>query len=117
MSARRYGHGCQVGAFGGEEGIFVAGGQNERGLTLDSAEFYNPAEDAWQAIGALNIARTFFQMTMLGDEVLASGGKPELLTSLETWNGTTWVERVDHLVLGRVYHAAVSIQAGVISCH
>ena len=56
-------------------------------------------------------------MTMLGDEVLASGGKPELLTSLETWNGTTWVERVDHLVLGRVYHAAVSIQAGVISRH
>ena len=95
LSARRYGHGCQVGVFDGEEGIFVAGGQNERGLTLDSAEFYNPAEDAWQAIGALNIARTFFQMTMLGEQVLASGGKPELLTSLETWNGTTWVERVD----------------------
>ena len=117
MSARRYGHGCPVGVFDGEEGIFVAGGQNERGLTLDSAEFYNPAEDAWQAIGALNIARTFFQITMLGDEVLASGGKPGLLTSLETWNGTTWVERVGQLVLGRVFHAAVSTQAGVISCH
>ena len=100
MSARRYGHGCKVGVFDGEEGIFVAGGQNERGLTLDSAEFYNPVEDAWQAIGALNIARTFFQMTMLGDEVLASGGKPELLTSLETWNGTAWVERVEPSGIG-----------------
>ena len=67
---------------------------------MDSAEFYNPAEDAWQAIGGVNIARTFFQMTMLGDEVLASGGKPELLTSLETWNGTAWVERVEPSGIG-----------------
>ena len=115
MIEKRYTHGCHVGVFGSQEGIYVAGGTNDHYQDLASAEFYNPLVDRWQAIGSLKTGRTFFPMTILGEKLIISGGEPGLLTNVDTWNGSSWVE-LTNLVVGRAYHAAVSIKAGKLAC-
>ena len=56
-------------------------------------------------------------MTMLGGDLIVSGGYPGFLTSVEMWNGNNWVELDDQrLEIGRAEHAAVSIKAGILSC-
>ena len=118
MSQKRYLHACQGGVFDGQEGIYVAGGQDEADEPLASAEFYNPAKDIWQEIGSLITVRTLFSMTMLGSDLIVSGGYDEIFkTSVETWNGSAWVE-LEGMGLGvlRGAHAAVSIKAGELSC-
>ena len=111
-------HACHGGVFEGQEGIFVAGGSDEAEEPLASAEFYNPAKDIWQEIGSLISVRTLFSMTMLGSDLIVSGGYDEIFkTSVETWNGSAWVE-LEGLGVGvaRGAHAAVSIKAGELSC-
>ena len=117
MIEKRWSHGCHLGVFERQEGIYVAGGNDERGLHLASAEFYNPETDVWQAIGSLNTARANFPMTKLGKQVIVSGGEAagDPLAGVETWNGTSW-EELDKLRVGRAYHAAVTIKAGKLSC-
>ena len=120
MKERRYGHGCHVGVFEGQEGIFVAGGRDENGGFLASAEFYNPAEDAWQVASNwfLNKGRAYFPMSMVGERLIVSGGADNdnnPLTSVEAWDGTSWVE-LTSLKMGRKYHAAVTVMAGKLSC-
>ena len=120
MRERRYGHGCHVGVFEGQEGIFVAGGRDENGGFLASAEFYNPAEDGWQVASNwfLNKGRAYFPMSMVGERLIVSGGADNdnnPLTSVEAWDGTSWVE-VTSLKMGRKYHAAVTVMAGKLSC-
>ena len=115
MIEKRKTHGCHVGVFGSQEGIYVAGGTNDHYQDLASAEFYNPLDDRWQAIGSLKTGRTFFPMTILGEKLIISGGEPGLLTNVDTWNGSSWVE-LTNLVVGRAYHAAVSIKAGKLAC-
>ena len=113
MTERRYSHGCHAGVFERQEGIFVAGGRNGRGLLLASAEFYNPATDMWKAIGSLKTARANFPMTMLGQQLIVSGGEPGPLTSVETWNGTSWVE-LNNLKVGRSIYLS---QIATFICH
>ena len=114
----RRGHGCHVGVLEGQEGIYVAGGSGETGSGfLASAEFYNPAGDSWQAIGSLNTGRGHSPITMLGEKLVVSGGGgPPSLTSIETWNGTNWVELDNNLMVARESHAAVSIKTKKLSC-
>ena len=117
MLDARWNHGCHAGVFEGQEGIYVAGGANANG-DLTSAEFYNLADDKWQYIGSLNVGRTYSPMTMLGGTLIVSGGQLDYhlpTTSVETWDGSKWVE-LNNLMVGRAYHAAVSIKAGKLSC-
>ena len=116
MIEKRWSHGCHVGVFERQEGIFVAGGKDDRGLLLASAEFYNPATDMWQPIGSLNTARAYFPMTKLGKQLIVSGGGDDPINGVETWNGTNWDLELDNLKVGRTYHTAVSIKAGKLSC-
>ena len=124
MSQKRSSHACHGGVFDGQEGIFVAGGSDEAEEPLASAEFYNPAKDIWQEIGSLISVRTLFSMTMLGSDLIVSGGFDEAddrptngRTSVETWNGSRWVELDENKLDGwRGAHAAVSVKAGVLSC-
>ena len=112
---KRYGHGCHTGFFKGQEGIYVAGGFDGKN-DLASAEFYNAADDSWSAIGSLQTARPFLQMTLLGEQMIVSGGgKPDLLTSVEIFDGSSWVES-SSLTMGRSYHAAVSFRASGLKC-
>ena len=97
------------------EGIFVAGGTR---YNLASAEFFNLVRDVWQAIGSLKTGWAWSLMTMLGEKLIVSGGDRdyEHLTSVEAWDGLRWVELNLNLEVGRVYHAAVSVKAGQLSC-
>ena len=98
MIEKRWSHGCHIGAFEHQEGIFVAGGNDERGLVLASAEFYNPEANVWCAIGSLKTARAYFPMTKLGKQLIISGGESAgPLASVETWNGSSWDELNNNL--------------------
>ena len=118
MSAKRYGHACHVGAFDGHEGIHVAGGLDDYYNMLTSAEFYNFALDNWQKIGSLISGRGYSQMTMLGRDLIVSGGGYDFVSSVETWTGSRWVELEENrLEEGRFFHAAVCIKTGTIFCN
>ena len=116
MNQVRQSFGCHVGSFEGSHGIFAAGG-NGNGLTLDTVEFYGIAEESWKAVGSLNRARDSFPMSLVGAQIVVTGGQTplDLLTSVETFDGTSWVE-LDELQTGRARHVAVSIPAGKLSC-
>ena len=119
MLEKRYLHSCHVGAIEGQEGIYVAGGRGASGFELSSAEFYNPVLDIWQEIASLTTQRYGASMTKLGGDLIMSGGYDgyDYLSSVEMWNGSKWVELDDkRLEIGRAFHAAVSIKAGVLSC-
>ena len=67
----------------------------------------------------LTTGRGYSSMTMLGGDLIVSGGYDgqDYLSSVEMWNGSKWVELDDkRLEIGRAFHAAVSIKAGVLSC-
>ena len=114
---KRYVPSCHVGVFEGQQGIYVTGGSDASGSYLSSAEFYNPQLDVWQEIASLTTERSFFSMTMLGGDLIVSGGSPSFLSSVEMWNGSNWVELDNQrLEMGRSGHAAVSIKADVLSC-
>ena len=72
--------------------------------------------DSWRAIGSLNTARRYCLMTKLDNQILFGGGYPGPMASLETWNGTSWVELTTSLSVGRARHAAVGIKAGKLLC-
>ena len=96
------------GVFEGEEGIYVAGGNGE----TTSAEFYNLASDSWQQIGSLITGHSYSPMTMLGENLIMSGGLSLAvddmhLTSVETWNRGRWDELNN--LRAYQYHAAVTI--------
>ena len=120
MLETRYVPGCHLGVFEGQEGIYVAGGHNDNDPYLSSAEFYDPVLDIWQEIASMTTRRGFSSMTILGRDLIVSGGLGDgydYLSSVEIWNGTKWVELDDQrLEMGRTYNAAVSIKAGVLSC-
>ena len=105
MIEKRFAHGCNIGVVGGQEGIFAAGGTNENYHNLASAEFYNPARDRWEAMESLKSGpRAFFPMTIVGEKLITvSGGEPGLLTRVDAWNGTSWVETAN-LMVGRGFH-------------
>ena len=104
-------HGCHIGVFEGEEGIYVAGGNGE----TTSAEFYNLASDSWQQIGSLITGHSYSPMTMLGENLIMSGGLSLAvddmhLTSVETWNRGRRDELNNPMVVRAYqYHAAVTI--------
>ena len=118
MLEKRYFHSCHVGVFEGQEGIYAAGGRDTSGFDLSSVEFYNPQLDIWQEIASLTTRRGWSSMTMLGGDLIVSGGgSPDYLSSVEMWNGSNWVElNNQRLEVGRSGHAAVSIKAGVLAC-
>ena len=116
MNQVRESFGCHVGKFEGSHGIFAAGGNAGNGLTLDSVEFYEIAKDSWKAVGSLNHARNSFPMSLVGGQIVVTGGQSSLpLTSVEVFDGTSWVE-LDQLRAGRAHHVAVSVPAGKLSC-
>ena len=116
MNERRWALGCHAGVFEGQEGIYVAGGRDGSAHFSASAEFYNLADDTWHEIGSLYTARAYSPMTILGGNLIMSGGNnPHYLTSVETWNGSSW-SKLTNLMVERTSHAAVSIRAGKLSC-
>ena len=124
--------------YNGEEGILVAGGGEE----ISSVEFYSPAKNSWEFIGALTSPRARhkhyvcqlcrlililpvvphnvavrFSLTVVGELLVAAGGEPGYSTTIETLNTTQWVETEAGLQQGRYAHSAVSLPAEFLSCY
>ena len=112
LIAARFGHACQVGEFEGQVGIFVSGGSGSSDLS--SVEFYVAAVDRWRSIGALKTPRRYHSMTVVNQEMIVAGGY-YLLTSVETLNGTIWLE-TNNLKVARHHHAAISFPASLLTC-
>jgi hypothetical protein len=55
--------------------VLVTGGMGLAGVTLDSAEIYNPAGDSWSLVGPMSSPRARFSAGLLKDgRVLVAGG-------------------------------------------
>ena len=124
MNYARESFGCSVGVFEGLEGIYAAGSYDYPTLV----EFYAPDIDAWRNIDPLNTGRSYHTLTIINGQMVVAGGNNEI-TSVETLNGTEWVEtnnlkvHFSHfpcnfifLKVGRDMHAAVVVPAGALSC-
>jgi len=110
MNYARESFGCSVGVFEGLEGIYAAGSYDYPTLV----EFYAPDIDAWRNIDPLNTGRSYHTLTIINGQMVVAGGNNEI-TSVETLNGTEWVE-TNNLKVGRDMHAAVVVPAGALSC-
>ena len=89
MSSAREWLACNTGDFEGFFGIYVAGGQNTE--TLNTAEFYTPVTDIWTNLDSLGTARAFHSLTIVNGQMVVAGGMNEI-TSVETLNGTEWIQ-------------------------
>ena len=110
----RYAHGCQVGQLEKHEGIFVSGGSIDPSSPLSSVEFYVASVDHWRSLGAMQAARDFHSLTIVGGQLVAAGGYNQL-ASVETMVGGNWVHSYN-LSVARDYHAAVTIHNTYITC-
>jgi len=65
--------------------VLVAGGQNNRDFSLDSAEIYDPSTGNWTTIGNLNDPRDFHAASVLTNgKVLVIGGAIENVADLKS---------------------------------
>merc|ERR1711915_252239 len=110
LNVARNGHACQEGAYEGIEGIFVTGGLNAG----NSVEFYVKDVDIWRILGDMKTNRYSHSLSIVNGQLVAAGGY-NVLTSVETLNGTEWIV-TNNLHSGRHLHAAVSVPAGIITC-
>ena len=114
--------GCQVASLEGELGIYACGGTGRDDI-WKTVEFYSVAKDSWGAISDMRQSRSWFAMSLLGQQVLVSGGSayPGLdedeieLSSAEWFNGTSWIPWYG-LDEARRGHIAVSVPSGRIFC-
>jgi len=112
---RRY-HACDTGTYEGHYGIFVtagSGGLDEQPF-YPSVEFYVGQEQQWRVLGELKTGRDSHSLSMVSGIPYVAGGIPAQ-TSVERFNGTTWVE-AGRMEAGRFGHTAVDIPAGVVAC-
>jgi hypothetical protein len=67
--------------------VLAAGGLTADGITLASAELYDPATGTFTRTGDMHDAREFFTATLLPTgKVLAAGGEPGPLASSELYD-------------------------------
>ena len=96
--------------------VLVAGGENQSGTALSSAELYNPATGTFESTGSMTTARAFHTATLMTDgplagDVLIAGGidnKGDVLSSAEILDPLTsqfWA--VGGMFYPRKYHVAV----------
>ena len=114
MSTPRAGLACHTGDFGGQLGIYVAGGHNEEAGVLDTVEFYTANMESWQNLGRLNTARSFHSLSIVNGQMVVAGGDNEI-ASIEVFDGTSWIQ-MESLKVGRDHHAAVSIPENLLMC-
>ena len=103
MNYARQEFGCSVGVFEGIEGIYAAGSKDYPTLV----EFYEPNIDTWRNIGALSTGRWYHSLTMINGQMVVAGGENHI-TSVETLNGTEWVE-TNNLKVVSLYNSCLQL--------
>ena len=95
--------------------VLIVGGSNGRGLSLNSAELYDPMTGTWSTTGSLNTPRYLHTATLLANgKVLVVGGVDDGASAelydpkTATWSGT------GRLNTGRFWHTATLLQNGKV---
>jgi N-acetylneuraminic acid mutarotase len=105
---------CHTATLLGSGQVLVAGGVDPSGATLASASLYDPAGDAWSAVGSLATARQFHSATLLpsGHVLAAGGGNPTATATAELYNpvSASW-SSTGSLATARSGHSATLLSA------
>ncbi len=96
--------------------VLVAGGSNDAGLPLSSAELYHPASGTWSNTGSMATARSAYTMTLLDDgRVLSAGGftvgTAEVTAEIYDPTTGTWSAAAP-MITARGRHAAELLRDG-----
>jgi sugar lactone lactonase YvrE len=97
--------------------VLVTGGTNSIGVTLASAELYNPATGKWVATGSMSAARSVHTATLLpnGLVLVAGGFNGSYQSSAELYNPVTWTfTATGSMTTPRVNHTATLLQNGLV---
>merc|ERR1712080_274420 len=110
MNHARYRHACLVGDLEGQPGVYVSGYWGSGTYV----EFYFEAANKWLDLQPLSTGRSWHTMTMVNNQIIVAGGY-NMLTSIETLNGTAW-SNTNNLKIWRQEHAAISLPSGILHC-
>ena len=114
INTAREGHACDTGNYEGRYGIFVTGGYKGYDPEFSSVEFYVAQEQRWRVLGSMTTDRGYHSLSIVAGIPYAAGGGLSM-ASVERLDGTTW-EEAGSMKVGREYHAAVNIPAGLVTC-
>ena len=86
--------------------LYAVGGESDDGSRLRSAERYDPATNAWEAVAPMAVERSRPGVAVLDGKLYAVGGYDDgWFTSVERYDPTTNVwETVAPLTTGRASH-------------
>ena len=102
--------------------VLVAGGMDDSGAFLASAELYHPQTGSWSPTGAMSISRTFHTATLLptGQVLVAGGltivnGQETVVASAELYTPATgsW-SPTGAMSTSREFHTATLLQNGQV---
>jgi len=106
-------HGCTVGSYQGQQGIFVTGGSNKG---HNQVEFFVNAARKWRdVIPSMSSNRYYHTSSTIGGALYSHGGSGSEGTQ-EFFNETSAVWISSNLQRKRKYHTSVSLPEGTISC-
>ena len=106
-------HGCTVGTYQGQQGIFVTGGSNKG---HNQVEFFVDASRKWRDdIPVMSHSRYYHTSSTIGGALYSHGGSGSEGTQ-EVFNETSAAWISSSLQQKRRYHTSVSLPEGTISC-
>ena len=106
-------HGCTVGTYQGQQGIFVTGGSNKGN---DQVEFFVDAARKWRdVIPSMSSNRYYHTSSIIGGALYSHGGAGSEGTQ-EVFNETSAAWTSNSLQQKRRYHTSVSLPEGTVSC-
>ena len=126
----RYGrqnHGCTVGSYLGQEGIFVTGGSNSRegGSGHTKVEFLIDSVKKWRILPTMSKDRRYHTASFMGGTIFSLGGHGKNRDMGDRATGEYTYEKLNttssqwtknYLRSERKYHASVSLPAGTLAC-
>jgi N-acetylneuraminic acid mutarotase len=76
--------------------IYVVGGTNNLGIITGAVQAYDPATDSWTTVSSMPTARSDIALGTVNGALYAFGGSA---------GGSTFLQTVEELVLGRTLYA------------